>query len=125
MVTPQQSGCNLRVGGVSAQVKVFVTGLFSLNQDIPAFKEHLRDFLVQIKVSPQRRGRAELPVGVCVCLPQLSLCSLQEFAGEDTSDLFLEEREASLRQAQEEKHKLQMSVPGILNPHELPEEMCD
>uniref|UniRef100_A0A8C6U3B6 Exportin-1 C-terminal domain-containing protein n=1 Tax=Neogobius melanostomus TaxID=47308 RepID=A0A8C6U3B6_9GOBI len=74
-----------------AQVKVFVTGLFSLNQDIPAFKEHLRDFLVQIK----------------------------EFAGEDTTDLFLEEREASLRQAQEEKHKIQMSVPGILNPHEI------
>ncbi|KAG9344188.1 hypothetical protein JZ751_010857 [Albula glossodonta] len=48
-----------------------------------------------------------------------------EFAGEDTTDLFLEEREASLRQAQEEKHKLQMSVPGILNPHEIPEEMCD
>uniref|UniRef100_A0A672RPA3 Exportin-1 n=1 Tax=Sinocyclocheilus grahami TaxID=75366 RepID=A0A672RPA3_SINGR len=80
-----------------AQVKVFVTGLFSLNQDIPAFKEHLRDFLVQIK----------------------------EFAGEDSTDLFLEEREAALRQAQEEKHKLQMSVPGILNPHELPEEMCE
>lgn len=39
----------------SAQVKVFVTGLFSLNQDIPAFKEHLRDFLVQIKVSVQRK----------------------------------------------------------------------
>lgn len=37
---------------ISAQVKVFVTGLFSLNQDIPAFKEHLRDFLVQIKVRP-------------------------------------------------------------------------
>lgn len=35
---------------LSAQVKLFVTGLFSLNQDIPAFKEHLRDFLVQIKV---------------------------------------------------------------------------
>lgn len=39
----------------SAQVKVFVTGLFSLNQDIPAFKEHLRDFLVQIKVSVERK----------------------------------------------------------------------
>lgn len=53
-------------------------------------------------------------------------CELsQEFAGEDTSDLFLEERETALRQAQEEKHKLQMSVPGILNPHEIPEEMCD
>lgn len=37
-------------GVFSAQVKVFVTGLFSLNQDIAAFKEHLRDFLVQIKV---------------------------------------------------------------------------
>lgn len=55
----------------------------------------------------------------------LSLLPVQEFAGEDTTDLFLEEREMSLRQAQEEKHKLQMSVPGILNPHELPEEMCD
>lgn len=41
----------------SAQVKVFVTGLFSLNQDIPAFKEHLRDFLVQIKVSVQRKWK--------------------------------------------------------------------
>lgn len=59
---------------------------------------------------------------------ETTLCcvsALQEFAGEDTSDLFLEEREASLRQAQEEKHKIQMSVPGILNPHEIPEEMCD
>ncbi|KAI1240362.1 hypothetical protein IHE44_0008779 [Lamprotornis superbus] len=81
--------------GENVPVKLFVTGLFSLNQDIPAFKEHLRDFLVQIK----------------------------EFAGEDTSDLFLEERETALRQAQEEKHKLQMSVPGILNPHEIPEEI--
>ncbi|XP_037600372.1 exportin-1 [Cebus imitator] len=49
----------------------------------------------------------------------------QEFAGEDTSDLFLEEREIALRQADEEKHKRQMSVPGIFNPHEIPEEMCD
>ncbi|XP_032830122.1 exportin-1-like isoform X2 [Petromyzon marinus] len=80
-----------------AQVKLFVTGLFSLNHDIPAFKEHLRDFLVQIK----------------------------EFAGEDTSDLYLEERESSLRQANEEKRKVQMSVPGILNPHEIGDDMCD
>ena len=34
----------------SAQLKVFIEGLFSFNQDIPAFKEHLRDFLVQIRV---------------------------------------------------------------------------
>lgn len=34
----------------SIQVKVFVQGLFHLDKDIPQFKEHLRDFLVQIKV---------------------------------------------------------------------------
>lgn len=32
------------------QIKVFVTGLFNLDQDVPAFKEHLRDFLIQIRV---------------------------------------------------------------------------
>lgn len=32
------------------QIKVVVTGLFHLNQDVSAFKEHLRDFLVQIRV---------------------------------------------------------------------------
>ena len=49
----------------------------------------------------------------------------QEYTGEDDSDLFLDEREAALRQAQEEKRRIQMSVPGILNPHEMPEEMQD
>ena len=34
----------------SAQVKLTVQGLFDLDQDISAFKEHLRDFMVQIKV---------------------------------------------------------------------------
>ena len=32
------------------QIKVFIEGLFSFDQDIPSFKEHLRDFLVQIRV---------------------------------------------------------------------------
>ena len=31
-------------------MRILVEGFFTLNQDIPAFKEHLRDFLVQIKV---------------------------------------------------------------------------
>jgi exportin-1 len=79
------------------QIKITVQGLFNLDQDIPAFKEHLRDFLVQIR----------------------------EYTGEDDSDLFLEERETALRLAQEEKRRFQMSVPGILNPHEMPEEMQD
>ncbi|KAM9859239.1 exportin-1-like [Aulostomus maculatus] len=77
------------------QLKVFVVGLFSLNKNIPAFREHLRDFLVQIK----------------------------EFTSEDTSHLFLEEREMALRQAQENKRNLHMSVPGMLGPHELQEEL--
>ena len=49
----------------------------------------------------------------------------QEFAGEDMGDLFLEERETAIRQAQDEKRKVQMAVPGILGPHEIPEEMQD
>ena len=40
-------------------------------------------------------------------------------------DLYLEEREEQLRLAQEEKRKRQKSVPGILNPHEMAEEMQD
>lgn len=51
--------------------------------------------------------------------------SFQEVTGDDDSDLFLEEREATLRLAQEEKRRVQMSVPGMLNPHEIPEEMQD
>jgi len=74
-----------------AQIKIFVKGLFSLNEDIPGFKGHLRDFLIQIK----------------------------EFAGEDTSDLFLDEREQALRKAEEEKRRIQRSIPGILNPHDV------
>ena len=33
------------------QIQVTVQGFINLDQDIPAFKEHLRDFLVQIRVS--------------------------------------------------------------------------
>lgn len=79
------------------QIKIFVTGLFNLDQDVHAFKEHLRDFLIQIK----------------------------EVTGEDDSDLYLEERENELKKAQEEKRRVLMTVPGMINPHELPEEMQD
>lgn len=79
------------------QIKVVVKGMFSLTHDISAFKEHLRDFLVQIR----------------------------EFTGEDDSDLFLEERERVLAAALKDRRRVQLSVPGILNPHELPEEMQD
>ena len=49
----------------------------------------------------------------------------QEFRSEDVSDLYLEEREQQLTAAQEEKRKVQLSVPGMVNPHDMPEEMQD
>lgn len=42
----------------------------------------------------------------------------KEFVGEDTSDLYLEEREMEIQAVQKKKQ----AVPGILNPHELLEE---
>lgn len=80
-----------------AQIEITVKGFFDLDQDISAFKDHLRDFLIQIR----------------------------EFSGADDSDLFLAEREASLRKHEEEKRCRQMMVPGIINPHDIPEEMQD
>ncbi|XP_065173281.1 exportin-1 [Atheta coriaria] len=79
------------------QIKITVQGMFNLNRDTTGFKEHLRDFLVQIR----------------------------EYTGEDDTDLFLEEREKALQEAQATKMKIHMAVPGILNPHEVPEEMED
>ena len=67
------------------QVKVIIEGFVTLDQDIAGFKEHLRDFLVQIR----------------------------EATGNDTADLYLEDREQTLKRAAEEKRKVQMSVPGM------------
>lgn len=49
----------------------------------------------------------------------------KEFRSEDVADLYLEEREKQLQAAQEEKRKVQLSVPGMVNPHDMPEEMQD
>lgn len=48
---------------------------------------------------------------------------IREFTGEDDSDLFHEEREIALKKAQDDKKRYQMTVPGMLNPHEVLEEM--
>lgn len=50
---------------------------------------------------------------------------LKEYAGEDLDDLYLEEREQTITRAQDEKRKQQLAVPGIVGPHEVPEEMQD
>lgn len=48
---------------------------------------------------------------------------LQEVTGDDDSDLYLAEREQELKDAQEAKRLYQMTVPGIIGPHEQPETM--
>eukprot|EP01137_Pigoraptor_chileana_P009639 Opistho-2@3850 len=79
------------------QIEASVNGMAQLCQDLPSFKKHLRDFLVQIK----------------------------EFAGQDNRDLFLEETENDRNREIEEKRKAQLAIPGLLNPFDRPEEMAD
>ncbi|CAI2353487.1 unnamed protein product [Caenorhabditis sp. 36 PRJEB53466] len=69
------------------QIRIIIKGFFSFNTEISSMRNHLRDFLIQIK----------------------------EHNGEDTSDLYLEEREAEIQQAQQRKR----AVPGILKPDEV------
>lgn len=58
---------------------------------------------------------------VCLSHP----VSPQEVTGDDDSDLFLAEREQELKKEQEAKRRWQRSVPGVLGPHEMTEEMQD
>lgn len=61
------------------------------------FKQHLRDFLVQLK----------------------------EFTGDDNSDLFLEEKELELERKKTEQMENALRVPGMLKPYDRPDEMED
>ena len=80
-----------------AQVHAFVTCLFDVSLDVNAFKQHVRDFLIEIK----------------------------EFASEDNSDLFIEETEANLELLRKEQYMYRQSVPGLLKPDEIDEEDFD
>jgi exportin-1 len=73
------------------QVVYFVNGLFEISQDLMAFKQHLRDFLIAIK----------------------------EFEVEDNADLFIEEVEADAATLKQRQWDYRASVPGLLSPQEL------
>lgn len=73
------------------QVGTFVEGMFDLKMDLPTFKTHLRDFLIQLK----------------------------EFSVEDNSGLFSEEQELATRQREEAAAAHRSSVPGLLKPSEI------
>lgn len=48
---------------------------------------------------------------------------VQEYSGDNPADLFLEKRESQIQQAAKDKRKQQLAVPGIINPHDRPDEM--
>lgn len=73
------------------QVVAFVKGLFDVTMDLVAFKQHLRDFLIAIK----------------------------EFAGEDNSELFIEETEAERAFLAQQQQEYLASVPGMLRPQDI------
>jgi exportin-1 len=70
------------------QVAKFVEGMFDVNMDLPNFKTHLRDFLIELK----------------------------EFSAEDNSALFTEEQERERRQREQELMAERSSVPGMIKP---------
>jgi exportin-1 len=67
------------------QVVAFIIGLFDPSKDVAGFKQHLRDFLITVK----------------------------EFAQEDNSELFSEEREAALESARIQQQQYMATVPGL------------
>ena len=77
----------------SAQIKVFVEGLFALNATYDRFKLNLRDFLIQLK----------------------------EFAG-DNAELYAEEKEQMERDAKAAERERLSKVGGLLKPAELAED---
>ena len=85
-----QSFPNLTRGQVSA----FVDGMFDLKMDLPTFKTHLRDFLIQLK----------------------------EFSAEDNSGLYGEEQEKQQQRRREEEEMRRSAVPGIMKPSEIIDE---
>nr|QEL13144.1 XPO1a [Nicotiana benthamiana] len=77
----------------SAEVTQFVSGLFESTNDLPTFKNHIRDFLVQSK----------------------------EFSAQDNKDLYAEEVAA---QRETERQRM-LSIPGLIAPNEIQDEMVD
>ena len=75
----------------SAQVKIFVEGLFALNNDLIKFKLNLRDFLIQLK----------------------------EFSGDDNAELFAEDRELALEAQKKAERERAARVGGLMKPSEM------
>uniref|UniRef100_A0A7S3KVF6 Importin N-terminal domain-containing protein n=1 Tax=Amphora coffeiformis TaxID=265554 RepID=A0A7S3KVF6_9STRA len=73
------------------QVGKFVEGMFDTTMDLPTFKTHLRDFLIELK----------------------------EFSSEDNSALYAEEQEKAAQERQQAIMAQRSAVPGMLKPSEI------
>jgi exportin-1 len=73
------------------QVHNFVEGMFDTKMDLPTFKTHLRDFLIELKA----------------------------FSAEDNSALYVEEQEKAAREREEAILRQRSAVPGMLKPSEI------
>jgi len=74
-----------------SQVGKFVDGMMDIRMDLPTFKGHLRDFLIELK----------------------------EFSSEDNSGLFSEEREKAALAQQQAIDAQRRAIPGIVKPDEI------
>jgi exportin-1 len=78
----------------TGQVIAFINGCFDQSLDINAFKQHLRDFLINVK---------------------------EYAAGDRNDDLYDEENKLQQEQVSDELRAYQKSVPGLLKPSEIEE----
>lgn len=69
--------------------------MFDIKMDLPTFKTHLRDFLIELK----------------------------EFSAEDNSALYAEEQERERRQREQEAMALRSAVPGMMKPDEIDDDL--
>ena len=79
---------------IRVQIQQFIRGLYEFNKDQVQFKNHVRDFLIQLK----------------------------EFQGDE---LFVEDREAEMAQKKQEEFQAALLIPGLVKPHDRPDDMMD
>jgi len=78
-----------------SQVTKFIEGMLDLQMDLPTFKTHLRDFLIELK----------------------------EFSAEDNSALFTEEKEQQMNQMEQQMLAQRQAVPGMVKPADIDEDL--
>jgi exportin-1 len=87
--------CNLLIASFPnlsrMQVAKFVEGMFDIKMDLPTFKTHLRDFLIELK----------------------------EFNAEDNSALYTEEKDQERQHREQTLMAERSAVPGMLKPSEI------